>query len=133
MVKKRAEKMDRFAQHSKELVKQIEAWLELRVRLAGLQYWNYLLQKRNAIYVVLGSVVASIFTVLFLLVAAAFALGILFGHMIWGFTFIGIIMGLSTWILYRLSIKMTNENLNETDRTESEINGQVESKPESNE
>lgn len=118
---------------SKELVKSIQAWLDLRVQLAGWQYWDTILQNRKAIYIVGASIFSIAISVIFLLLAAAWGLGLLFGHTIWGLLLIGVLMGMGAWIFCRLATRSINPKDEHIDRTITETNGTDRSEKETDE
>ena len=117
-------KSDRITLHSKELVKNLHAWLDLRVQLAGWQYWDTILQNRKTIYAVIAAVFLLAVSVIFLLLAAAMGVGFLLGHIIWGFVSVGVIIGVGAWLLSRLVVRLTNPEMENIDRTITETNGQ---------
>ncbi len=126
-------KSDRITLHSKELVKNLQAWLDLRVQLAGWQYWETILQNRKTIYAVIVTGFLLTVSVIFLLLAAALGLGFLLGHMIWGFVSVGVITGVGAWLLSRLAIRLTAPEVKNIDRTITETNGQNGSEKETDE
>lgn len=126
-------KSDRITLHSKELVKNLQAWLDLRVQLAGWQYWETILQNRKTIYAVIVAGFLLTVSVIFLLLAAALGLGFLLGHMIWGFVSVGVITGVGAWLLSRLAIRLTAPEVKNIDRTITETNGQNGSEKETDE
>ena len=126
-------KSDRITLHSKELVKNLQAWLDLRVQLAGWQYWETILQNRKTIYAVIAAGFLLAVSVIFLLLAAALGLGFLLGHMIWGFVSVGVITGIGAWLLSRLAVRLTAPEVKNIDRTITETNGQNGSEKETDE
>ena len=125
-------KSDRITLHSKELVKSLRAWLDLRVQLVGWQYWDTILQNRKTIYAVIAAGFSLAVSVIFLLLAAALGLGFLLGHIIWGFVSVGVITGVGAWLLGRLAVRLTNPEIENIDRTITETNGQNGSEKETN-
>ena len=126
-------KSDRITLHSKELIKNLQAWLDLRVQLAGWQYWDTILQNRKTIYAVIAAGFLLAVSVIFLLLAAALGVGFLLGHIVWGFVSVGVIMGLGAWFLSRLAVRLTNPEIENIDRTITETNGQNGSEKETDE
>ncbi|MXW15478.1 MAG: phage holin family protein [Rhodothermaceae bacterium] len=126
-------KSDRITLHSKELIKNLQAWLDLRVQLAGWQYWDTILQNRKTIYAVIAAGFLLAVSVIFLLIAAALGVGFLLGHIIWGFVSVGVIMGVGAWCLSRLTVRLMNPEIENIDRTITETNGQNGSEKETDE
>ncbi len=126
-------KSDRITLHSKELVKNLQDWLDLRVQLAGWQYWDTILQNRKTIYAVVAAGFLLAVSVIFLLLAAALGLGFLLGHIIWGFISVGVITGVGAWLLSRLAVRSMNPETENIDRTITETNGQNGSEKETDE
>lgn len=126
-------KSDRITLHSRELIKNLQAWLDLRVQLAGWQYWDTILQNRKTIYAVITAGFLLAISVIFLLLAAALGVGFLLGHIIWGFVTVGVIMGVGAWLLSRLVVRLTNPEIENIDRTITETNGQNGSEKETDE
>lgn len=126
-------KSDRITLHSKELVKNLQAWLDLRLQLAGWQYWETILQNRKTIYAVIAAGFLLAVSVIFLLLAAALGVGFLLGHIIWGFISVGVITGVGAWLLSRLVVRLTAPEVKNIDRTITETNGQNGSEKETDE
>ncbi len=126
-------KSDRITLHSKELVKNLQAWLDLRVQLAGWQYWDTILQNRTTIYAVIAAGFLFAVSVIFLLLAAALGLGFLLGHIIWGVISVGVITGVGAWLLSRLAVRLMNPETENIDHTITETNGQNGSEKETDE
>ncbi|MCY3630678.1 MAG: phage holin family protein [Rhodothermaceae bacterium] len=126
-------KSDRITLHSKELIKNLQAWLDLRVQLAGWQYWDTILQNRKTIYAVIAAGFLLAISVIFLLIAAALGVGFLLGHIVWGFVSVGVIMGVGAWLLSRLTVRLMNPEIENIDRTITETNGQNGSEKETDE
>lgn len=126
-------KSERITLHSKELVKNLQAWLDLRVQLAGWQYWDTILQNRKTIYVVIAAGFLLAVSVIFLLLAAALGVGVLLGDIIWGFIFVGVITGVGAWLLIRLAVRLRAPEVENIDRTITETNGQNGSEKETDE
>ena len=117
-------KSERITLHSKELVKNLQAWLDLRVQLAGWQYWDTILQNRKTIYVVIAAGFLLAVSVIFLLLAAALGIGVLLGDIIWGVVSVGVITGVGAWLLIRLAVRLRAPEVENIDRTITETNGQ---------
>ena len=126
-------KSERITLHSKELVKNLQAWLDLRVQLAGWQYWDTILQNRKTIYVVIAAAFLLAVSVIFLLLAAALGVGVLLGDIIWGFVSVGVITGVGAWLLIRLAVRLRAPEVENIDRTITETNGQNGSEKETDE
>lgn len=126
-------KSERITLHSKELVKNLQAWLDLRVQLAGWQYWDTILQNRKTIYVVIAAGFLLAVSVIFLLLAAALGVGVLLGDIIWGFVSVGVITGVGAWLLIRLAVRLRAPEVENIDRTITETNGQNGSEKETDE
>lgn len=126
-------KSERITLHSKELVKNLQAWLDLRVQLAGWQYWDTILQNRKTIYVVIAAGFLLAVSVIFLLLAAALGVGVLLGGIIWGFISVGVITGVGAWLLIRLAVRLRAPEVENIDRTITETNGQNGSEKETDE
>ncbi len=126
-------KSDRITLHSKELVRNLQAWLDLRVQFAGWQYWDTVMQNRKTIYVVIATGFFLAVSVIFLLLAAALGAGLLLGHIIWGFASVGVMTGLGAWLLFRLAVRLINPAVEPTDCTITETNGQDRSEKETDE
>lgn len=126
-------KSERITLHSKELVKNLQAWLDLRVQLAGWQYWDTILQNRKTIYVVIAAGFLLAVSVIFLLLAAALGVGVLLGDIIWGVVSVGVITGVGAWLLIRLAVRLRAPEVENIDRTITETNGQNGSEKETDE
>lgn len=126
-------KSDRITLHSKELIKNLQAWLDLRVQLAGWQYWDTILQNRKTIFAVIAAGFLLAVSVIFLLIAAALGVGSLLGQTVWGFVSVGVIMGVGAWLLSRLAVRLMNPEIDNIDRTITETNGQNGSEKETDE
>lgn len=126
-------KSERITLHSKELVKNLQDWLDLRVQLAGWQYWDTILQNRKTIYVVIAAGFLLAVSVIFLLLAAALGVGVLLGDIIWGFVSVGVITGVGAWLLIRLAVRLRAPEVENIDRTITETNGQNGSEKETDE
>ena len=107
--------------------------MDLRVQLAGWQYWDTILQNRKTIYAVIAAGFLLAVSVIFLLIAAALGVGFLLGHTVWGFVSVGVIMGVGAWLLSRLAVRLTNPEIDNIDRTITETNGQNGSEKEKDE
>ncbi len=125
MVKEREanSKADRISLHSKELIRNFQDWLDLRLRLAVLHYVDALQQNQKVIYVAIIAGLTLALSVLFFLIAAAYGLGSLFGNVAWGFLSIGTIMGICTWILYRVLAQIIENKDDKTDHLMVSNNG----------
>lgn len=98
-------KGERIALHSRSLVREIQDWLELRIALLEVQFWERMHDRRSLVLISLLTVLVSFLAVAFLLVAAALLVGDLLGHDAWGFSAIGVALCLGAWILYRVATK----------------------------
>lgn len=88
------------------------------------------MQNRKTIYVVIATGFFLAVSFIFLLLAAALGAGLLLGHVIWGFVSVGVMTGLGAWLLSRLAVRLINPEVEPTDRTITETNGQDRSEKE---
>ena len=113
-------KVDRISLHARELIKEFQSWLDLRVQLAGFQYWDLIQQNRKTIFVAIATAFTCIISIIFMLIAAALGLGILLGHQVWGFVCIGGAMGVCTGLLYRAVLRQISKETVTNGQTEPE-------------
>jgi len=93
-------KSERIARRWGSLTSEVQAWVDIKIALAGVQIWE-----RSTEELLDKGVPALVLVValLFVLTGAALGLGALLGHPAWGFVIVGtILMVLSAWVyLYR--------------------------------
>ncbi len=130
MVEERAKrsKADRISQHSRELVRNLQGWVDLRLQLSIVQYLESALRNRKRIGGAIAAGFAFVLAITFLLIAVALWLGLLLGNPIWGFILIGAIMAVATLIFYLLATQSKDIKTNQTKRIISETNGRTEPK-----
>ncbi len=124
-------KVDRISLHGKEIFRNFQDWLDLRLQLAVLHYVDALQQNQKGIYVAIVASFTSVLSVLFFLIAAALGLGSLLGNLAWGFLSIGVVMGICTWILYRVVVRIIEHTTLKTDHLMVSENGRKRAETES--
>lgn len=107
MVNKSAEnsRAERIALHYKGFISSLQSWLELRIELAGQQYWERILQNKRIVYAVLSTGLSVVLAVTFISVAAALGLGAVLGSTAWGFASVGVVMAVLAWVLGRFIVR----------------------------
>ncbi|MXY07524.1 MAG: hypothetical protein F4058_04525 [Rhodothermaceae bacterium] len=131
MVNKSAEKSKskRIALHYKGFISSLQSWLELRIELAGQQYWERILQNKRVVYAVLFAGLSVVLAITFILVAAALGLGALLGHTAWGFASVGAAMAILAWILGRSATRSTENEVTAVDKITGKKNGRDDTEP----
>ena len=114
---------ERIALHYKGFISSLQSWLELRIELAGQQYWERILQNKRIIYVVLLTGLSVVLAVTFILVAAALGLGDLLGNTAWGFASVGVAMAVLAWFLGRSTTRSKENEVTAVDETTDKENG----------
>jgi len=97
-------KSDRISLHSKELIRNLQEWIELKIQLSLLQFLDSVRNRRKTICFALMAFFSLIGSIGFFLIAAALGLGSLFQSIIWGFVTVAIFLLLVSWLFYRFSI-----------------------------
>lgn len=125
MVNKSVEKSrtERIALHYKGLISSLQSWLELRIELAGHQYWERILQNKRIVYAVFFTGLSAVLAVTFISVAAAIGLGALLGNTAWGFVSVGVVMAVLAWILGRSVVRPGENEVTAIDEIPDKKNG----------
>jgi VIT1/CCC1 family predicted Fe2+/Mn2+ transporter len=128
MVNKSVDKSrtERIALHYKGFISSLQSWLELRIELAGQQYWERILQNKRIIYAVLFTGLSVVLAVTFILVAAAIGLGALLGNTAWGFASVGVVMAILAWFLGRPLVRARENEATAVDEITDKKNGRDE-------
>ena len=100
-------KSDRISLHSKELIRNLQEWIELKIQLSLLQFLDSVRNRRKTIVLAIVAFFSFIIAIVFFLVAAALALGSLFQSTIWGFVTVAMVLLLVSWLFYRFTINQT--------------------------
>lgn len=94
-------KVERIAQHSRELVDDITSWVELKIKLTQIEVQRKVESKIGEVVVKIIPLVVFALCGFFLLVTVALGLGWWLGHPFWGFLIVTVLLGLTAWILKR--------------------------------
>ncbi len=93
-------KIERIARHSKALVEDVKAWVDLKIRHTRLEIEAELEAKKNELALLAGVGVIGLLAVVFGLTALALALGAWLGHPAWGFLIVTVLLLLLAGLLY---------------------------------
>ncbi len=96
-----ANKVERIAQHSKALVDDLTAWVDLKVKLTKLEVEHTIQEKTSEVVVKVIPLVVFALAGFFLLVTVALGLGWLLGHPFWGFLIVTLGLALVGFLLRR--------------------------------
>jgi hypothetical protein len=97
-----------MAEQARGLIDDIKSWLELRVELTQLEVEDRVEEKVNAVVVTAGLAGLAVVTALFFLVAAATALGDLFGNAALGYLAVAGFLSLVTIVTYLARPRFVN-------------------------
>ena len=101
-----AGKLERITQHTKGLVEDMRAWVDLKMQLTKLEIDEKIDEKMNqAIIGIIVGVIAFL-ALVFGLTALALGLGAWLGHAAWGFLLVAGVLVLVTGLLWALKPKM---------------------------
>ncbi len=92
--------ISRLTEHTKALKDDLITWVELRLELAKIEFWETVDEKANQIALAAIAGVLAALGGLFLLLTIAFGLGWLLGHPFWGFLIVAVLLFLTALIIY---------------------------------
>ena len=101
----KTKKSDRITLHSKELIRNLHEWVELKIQLAVSEFRDSIWDQRKKIVLALVLCFSLLLSVTFLLTATALWLGVLLNSQIWGFFILAMMMALTSWLIYQLTFK----------------------------
>lgn len=108
-----ANKLERIAQHSKGLVDDLTAWVDLKVKLVQLDVERKVQEKATAALVKAIPLVFFALAAFFVLVTLALGLGWWLGHPFWGFLIVTVLLGIGGLILKRASPRIQQQMMKE--------------------
>lgn len=92
--------LTRLTQHTQALKDDLITWVELRLELAKIEFWETVDEKANQIAVMAIAGVFAVLGGLFALLTLAFGLGWLLGHVFWGFLIVTALLLLVALVVY---------------------------------
>ncbi len=99
-------KVQRIADHSRGLVDDLKTWVELRLKLAQVEFWEEADRRANELGVLAVMGVLMALGGLFLLLGVAFLIGWALGNTFWGFLIVGAVL-----VLLGVVVKAANPRL----------------------
>jgi len=100
-------KSDRISLHSRELIKNLQEWIELKIQLSLLQFLDSVRSRRKTIVLAIVALFALILSIVFFLIAAALGLGSIFQSIILGFVTVALFLLLVSWVFYRFAVNQS--------------------------
>lgn len=97
-----------MAEQARGLIDDVKSWMELRVELTQLEVEDRVEEKVNAVVVTAGLAMLALVTSLFLLVAAAIALGDFFGNAALGYLAVAGFLLVVTIVAYLVRPRIVN-------------------------
>ena len=102
-------RFDRISDQTKGLVEDVKEWVDLRVKLVQLDIEERVETIANEAISTLLVIAVAAGSLLFLLIAAAFAMGALFGSNALGFLAVGVVLAIVSWSIARFKPKFVRK------------------------